>query len=160
VWRPTSTSSTNSLEVGLIAKPHGLKGEVIVNLTTDRIERLSPGSTLNDGQLVVKRSSPHQHRWIVAFEGVDSVEAAGRLRGTVLYAPPLVDPDTLWVHELIGATVVDTLGNAHGTVEAVQANPASDLLVLDTGPLVPLRFVVEQREGTVVVDAPEGLFDP
>ncbi len=48
----------------------------------------------------------------------------------------------------------------HGRVESVQANPASDLLVLDTGPLVPLRFVVEQRDGTVVVDAPEGLFDP
>jgi 16S rRNA processing protein RimM len=133
---------------------------VIVSLTSNRTERLAPGSAFNRGQLVVKRSAPHQKRWIVAFEGIDSVEAANKLRSTVLYAPPLSDPDALWVHELVGATVVDLAGHAHGTVESVQANPASDLLVLDTGPLVPLRFVVEQRDGTVVVDAPEGLFDP
>jgi 16S rRNA processing protein RimM len=107
----------------------------------------------------VARSAPHQKRWIVAFEGIDSVDAADRLRGTVLYAPPIDDPDALWVHELVGSVVVDQHGTARGVVESVQANPASDLLVLDTGPLVPLRFVVEQRDGTVIVDAPDGLFE-
>jgi 16S rRNA processing protein RimM len=147
------------LEVGRIVKPHGLKGDVIVSLTTNRTERLAPGTAFNDGQLVVKRAAPHQHRWIVAFDGVDSVSAADALRGTLLMAPPLDDADALWVHELIGATVVDQEGVHRGVVESVQANPASDLLVLDTGPLVPLRFVVEQRDGEVVVDTPEGLFD-
>jgi 16S rRNA processing protein RimM len=41
----------------------------------------------------------------------------------------------------------------------VQANPASDLLVLDTGALVPVRFVVERLVDALVVDAPQGLFD-
>ena len=147
------------LEVGRIVKPHGLKGDVIVDLTTNRTERLDAGNTFNDGALTVVRASPHQHRWIVTFDGVNSVEAADRLRNTVLYAPPLEDPDALWVHELIGATVIDGGGVARGVVESVQANPASDLLVLDTGALVPLRFVTEQRDGEVVVDAPEGLFE-
>lgn len=147
------------LEVGRVIKPHGLKGDVIVNLTTNRTERLDVGNTFNDGALVVRRASPHQHRWIVSFEAVDDVTAAEALRDTVLYAAPLDDPDALWVHELIGATVIDTSGARRGTVESVQANPASDLLVLDTGALVPLRFVSEQRDGEVVVDAPEGLFE-
>ena len=147
------------LEVGRIVKPHGLKGDVIVVLTTNRTERLDPGSTFNDGTLTVARAAPHQQRWIVTFDGVNSLEDAEKLRDTVLLAPPLEDADALWVHELIGATVVDNTGRARGVVESVQANPASDLLVLDNGALVPLRFVVEQRDGTVVVDAPEGLFE-
>ena len=140
-------------------KPHGLKGDVIVHLSTNRSERLDPGNSFNDGALVVRRSQPHQQRWIVSFEGVDDVRGAEALRGTVLRAAPLEDADALWVHQLIGATVVDTGGTAHGVVESVQANPASDLLVLDSGALVPLRFVTEQREGKVVVDGPDGLFD-
>ena len=147
------------LEVGRIVKPHGLKGDVIVVLTSNRTERLDPGSQFNDGTLTVVRAAPHQHRWIVAFEGVASIADAEKLRDTVLRAPPLEDPDALWVHELIGATVVDATGTSRGVIESLQANPASDLLVLDTGALVPLRFVVEQRDGEVIVDAPEGLFD-
>lgn len=142
-----------------MARPHGLRGDVIVELVTNRTERLAPGSSFNDGALVVVRSSPHQHRWIVTFDGVDTLERANALRGTVLLAPPVDDDDGLWVHELIGARVVTTDGVERGTIESVQANPASDLLVLDTGALVPARFVVEQRDDAVVVDAPEGLFD-
>ena len=44
-------------------------------------------------------------------------------------------------------------------VEAVEANPASDLLVLDGERLVPLRFVVAHAPGVVTVDVPDGLFD-
>jgi 16S rRNA processing protein RimM len=65
----------------------------------------------------------------------------------------------LWVHELLGARVVEVDGTERGTVASVEANPASDLLVLDTGALVPLRFVVEHTKDRVVVDTPEGLFE-
>ena len=63
------------------------------------------------------------------------------------------------MHELVGAEVVDTAGVSRGTVVAVEANPASDLLVLEGGGLVPLRFVVSRRPGRVVVDVPAGLLD-
>ena len=144
-----------------MVKPHGLRGEVVVELVTDRTERLAPGSVLSTDHhpLEVTRSSPHQSRWIVAFAGVTDREAAEALRGTVLRAAPLHDPDALWVHELVGSEVVDPHGGRHGTVVAVQANPASDLLVLDAGQLVPLRFVVGRQPGVVVVDTPEGLLD-
>jgi 16S rRNA processing protein RimM len=55
--------------------------------------------------------------------------------------------------------VVDQTGEDRGTVVAVEANPASDLLVLDSGALVPLRFVVTEGPGSLTVDVPAGLFD-
>ncbi|HET7488978.1 MAG TPA: ribosome maturation factor RimM [Acidimicrobiales bacterium] len=149
------------MEVGRVVKPHGLRGEVVVELVTNRTERLAAGTVLDSdrGPLQVVRSSPFQHRWIVVFAGVAGVEAAEALRGTVLRAEPLDDDDALWVHQLVGAGVVDVAGTACGTVVAVQANPASDLLVLDGGALVPLRFVVSSEPGRVVVDLPPGLLD-
>ncbi len=147
------------LEVGRVVKPHGLRGEVIVSLVTDRIERLAPGSVLSSsrGPLEVVRSSAHQGRWIVAFGGVTDREGAESLRDSVLSAPPLEDPTTLWVHDLVGAEVVGVEGRSHGRVEGVEANPASDLLVLDGGELVPLCFVVSHEPGRVVIDPPAGL---
>lgn len=144
-----------------MAKPHGLRGEVIVELFTNRTERMAPGTVLatEAGPLTVEQSTPHLGRWIVSFAGVRSREDADALRGTVLSAEPLDDPDELWVHELVGASVVGVDDRAYGTVTAVEANPASDLLVLDGGALVPVVFVVEHAPGRVTIDPPEGLFD-
>jgi 16S rRNA processing protein RimM len=149
------------LEVGRVAKPHGLAGEVIVALVTNRSERLSAGSVLATPtrQLTVEASSPHQGRWIVKFAGVSGREEAEALRGAVLSAPALDDPDELWVHELVGAEVAGVDGRSYGPVVEVEANPASDLLVLEGGGLVPLRFVVahDRDAHRVVIDPPEGL---
>jgi 16S rRNA processing protein RimM len=127
----------------------------VVELVTNRTERLAPGSVLSG--LVVSHSRPFGGRWIVVFEGVADRETAEQLRGVVLRAQPLSDPDALWVHELIGSTVATVAGASLGVVDAVEANPASDLLVLDTGALIPLRFVVSSGEGQLVVDIPDGL---
>jgi 16S rRNA processing protein RimM len=146
------------LEIGRIVKAQGLKGEVVVALVTTRTDRLAPGARFGDLEVVSSR--PHQHRWVVAFAGVHTREAAEALRGRVLTAEPIDDdPDALWVHELVGAEVFDTSGTALGTVDAVEANPASDLIVLDSGPLIPLRFVTEHSAGRLVVDLPDGLLD-
>lgn len=153
------------LEVGRIDKPHGVRGDVIVALTTTETARVTPGSVLftADGRrLRVDASRAHQHRWIVTFDGVVGRVAAEAIAGERLLAEPLEDndPDALWVHELIGSAVVEPDGTARGEVIAVQDNPASDLLVLDTGALVPLRFVTgRDGAGRLVVDVPDGLFD-
>ena len=152
------------LEVGRIVKAHGIRGEVIVDLVSNRPEqRLAPGSVLasDRGDLEVRTSSPHQGRWIVAFAQIPDRNAAETYRGTVLSAEPIEDDDddTLWVHELIGSEVVDKDGRSYGTVEAVESNPASDLLVLEGERLVPLVFVVIKAPGRVVIDPPPGLLD-
>ncbi|MDA8081158.1 MAG: ribosome maturation factor RimM [Actinomycetota bacterium] len=155
-----------TLEVGYVVKAHGLKGEVIVALTTNRSERVEPGSTLrcSGKDLKIISSSAHQGRWIVRFEGVDDRNQAEALRGMVMSASPILDENEIWVDEIVGLPVFDQAGNKLGVVDALQANPASDLLVLDSGVLIPLVFVVEgelayRRCGAIHVSIPDGLLE-
>jgi 16S rRNA processing protein RimM len=152
------------LHVGRVDKPHGLRGEVVVSLTTNRDERVAPGARLVlDGEggreLTVLTSIPFTHRWIVAFDGVFDRNASEAIAHRDLYAEPLDDPDALWVHELVGKRVIDQHKVDRGLITAVEANPASDLLVLESGALVPMRFVTETHDDYVAVDVPDGLFD-
>jgi 16S rRNA processing protein RimM len=150
------------LLVGRVTKAHGLRGEVLVDLLSTEEARLAPGSVLatDRGPLTVGSARPHQDRWIVQFDGVAGREAAESLRGAELRADAIDDPDALWVHELVGAEVVEADGTARGHVVTVVANPADDLLELDGGALVPVGFVTGRDDaGRVVVDAPDGLFD-
>jgi 16S rRNA processing protein RimM len=164
------------LEIGRIVKAHGIRGEVVVEAVTNRSERFAAGSVLwaGDRALPVRRASVQggpdpagrisRDRWIVSFEGIDDRTTAERLRGTVLTADPLAsagddEDDELWVHRLVGSEMLDPAGRVLGRVAAVEANPASDLLVLESGALVPMVFVVEAADGRVVVDPPAGLLD-
>jgi len=160
---PPDPTTPGLLEVGRVTRAHGLGGEVAVELWSDLTARLDPGAELSLGDgtvLVVRASRPHQGRHLVAFEGVADRGAADGLRGEVLLAPPGELPGALWVHELVGAEVVATDGRHLGKVEAVESNPASDLLVLTDGHLVPLRFVVGHDPGrSVTVDIPDGLLE-
>jgi 16S rRNA processing protein RimM len=160
----SSTDAVTLLEVGRIDKPHGVRGEVVVSLTTTETSRVAVGSVLiaGDRELTIISSRPHQHRFVVTFEGVFGREGAEAIAGRPLRAEALPDddPTDLWVHRLIGSHVVEVDGTDRGIVEAVQDNPASDLLVLDTGALVPLRFLVERdAHDRLVVDVPAGLFE-
>jgi 16S rRNA processing protein RimM len=146
-----------------VGRAHGVRGDVMLTLTTNHTERAAPGTELfaGDRRLVITASRPHQDRWIVHFDGVDSRDAAEELRGAVLTADRLDTSDAgeLWVHELIDAVVRDRTGTELGRVVAVEANPAHDLLVLDGGGLIPVVFVVEHAAGVVTVDPPAGLLD-
>jgi 16S rRNA processing protein RimM len=137
-----------------------------VTFSSNRPERSAPGSVLFAGEreLVVRTSRPHQGRVLLTFTGIDDRTAAESLLGVELTAEPLagdgeLDEREVWVHEVVGAEVLDRAGTVMGRVTAVEANPAHDLLVLDGGALVPMVFVVEQRDGVVVIDPPDGLFD-
>jgi 16S rRNA processing protein RimM len=110
--------------------------------------------------LVVVASIAHQQRFIVTFEAVDTREKAEHLRGVVLSAPRLDDESVIWIDQLYDAEVYDANGVRRGVVVGVEANPASDLLVLDNGALVPLTFVTSLEANVRVdVDVPEGLFE-
>jgi 16S rRNA processing protein RimM len=150
------------LEVGQIMKAHGLKGQVSVALLTDRIERVAPGMVLETdrGPLHVTASLAHQNRFLVNFAEIPDRVSAERWRGVMLRAEAIDDDDVIWIHDLFGATVETTDGVLRGVVVSVEDNPASDILVLDTGDLVPLTFVVSVKANErIVVDVPEGLFE-
>jgi 16S rRNA processing protein RimM len=151
------------LEVGRVGKPHGLRGEVVIVPITNRAERFAVGQCMwsGDRELVIATSRPHQGGRLVRFEGIEDRNAAEALRGATLTAeaPGAALPGEVWVHEVIGADVRDRTGAVLGRVVAVEANPASDLLVLEGGTLIPMVFVVEHTGDSVVVDIPEGLLE-
>ena len=154
------------LEIGHIRRAHGLRGDVFVQLVTDRTERLDVGATMTSelGDLVVEASRQLPNgRWLVKFDRITDRTDGERWCNVALHAAPLTDADTVWVHEVIGARIVEADGTERGTCVSVLANPASDLLELDSGALVPSTFIVgnEIVDGSarvITVDVPDGLF--
>lgn len=157
-----AASHPDRLEVGRIDTAHGLRGEVVVSFVTNMVsERTTPGTRLwaENRWLTVVAARPHRKKWLVTFDGVADRTAADALRGLILEAEPLETEAEVFVHELVGRRLVDQHGTDHGTVASVIDNPASDLLELDDGRLVPLAFYVAHDETTVSVDVPVGLLD-
>jgi len=172
----TEPSPLPLLEVGHVSKAHGVRGEVAVELLTERLERVAPGAHLFAGsrRLVVSSSRPTGSTsanrrggrgsvFLVRFEGIAERNGADALRGLTLFAEGIPgeadDVGATWVHELIGCIVVEVDGTERGAVAAVEANPAADLLVLESGALVPLNFVESVVDGRITVDVPAGLFE-
>jgi 16S rRNA processing protein RimM len=165
--------------VGRIGKPHGLRGEVTVELRTDEPERrFVEGAALiavsPRGQrswLTVERTRWHQGVLLVHFEGVGDRTAAEGARGTMLIAEvdpgeTPEDPEEFYDHQLVGLRVVDTEGVDRGEVTGI-LHGAQDLLEIRTpnGPvLVPfvtaLVPTVDVTGGRVVVADRPGLLDP
>ena len=151
------------LEVGRIGKPHGVRGDLFLSLTSDLVQRREVGAQLiildSSGQrtLTITASRPQQDRWVVHFEGIDDRNAAEKLTNKFLFAAPIDGADGLWVHQLIGSEVEDTSGVSWGICTGVLNNPAHDLLELESGVLIPMPFVLSCDEGITVIDPPAGL---
>ena len=155
-------SAPDLLDVGHIRRPHGLRGDVFVQLTGDADARVAAGAEVlaGDEKLVVETSRVASNgRRVVKFAQIGDRTAAERYTNVLLRGAPIDEPDALWVHELIGARVVEIEGAPRGVCTAVLANPAADILELDSGHLVPSNFVVSNVDGVVTVEAPDGLFD-
>jgi 16S rRNA processing protein RimM len=166
------------LVVGQVVRPHGIRGEVVVEVTTDEpATRFAAGTALvtdpaGAGPLTVEAARPHQGRLIVAFEGVPDRAGAEALRGVKLCVdsadlPFPADPDEFHDFQLIGLTAVGESGEALGEIVRVDHGPGADLLVLRRpgGPDALVPFVkaivpsVDLAAGRVVLTPPEGLLD-
>ncbi len=159
------TTPDGLLEVGRVGRPHGVRGDVFLDLTTDRDERAAVGTRLfiRDRWWTIVQSHASNRRWRVHLEGVDDRSAAQTLTGATAFAEPIDDPAALWVHQLIGAQVLEVNGIDRGRCVAVVQNPAADLLELESGALVPTNFVrsveVSGGRALITIDPPTGLFD-
>jgi 16S rRNA processing protein RimM len=163
--------------VGRIVRPHGNKGEVVVESDTDfGADRFQPGATvfsLRDGRvepLRVRASRPYGERWVVGFDGSGTIDAAETLRGLVLAVPPealrALAPGRYYVHELMGCRVETESGRAVGMVVRVDFGGASPLLVVESSrgeiwiPLAePICRKVDLAGKVIVIAPPEGLLD-
>ncbi|MFI6480159.1 ribosome maturation factor RimM [Nonomuraea sp. NPDC050663] len=155
------------LAVGRIGRPHGVRGEVTVEVLTDDPEaRFQPGTAFGD--LVVEGARWHKDVLLLRIEGVGSRDEAEELRDTMLFidsadVPAPDDPDEFHDHQLIGLRVVTVAGQEVGEVTDV-LHHGQDLLVVGKDVFIPfvkaLVPVVDLEGGKLVVDPPEGLLEP
>ncbi|HEY0118651.1 MAG TPA: ribosome maturation factor RimM [Cellulomonas sp.] len=164
------------LTVARIGRPHGLRGEVALDVRTDAPdERLAPGSVLTTepasaGPLTILRARVQQERWFVTFDGVDDRSAAEALNGVELVVDSdgvsaEDDEDAWYPHELVGLRAEGTDGRVLGEILGLEHAPAHDVLVLrepdGARTLVPfvraIVPVVDVPGGRVVLDPPGGL---
>jgi 16S rRNA processing protein RimM len=176
----------NSIEVvvGRIGKPHGVRGEVTIDVRTDEPERrFAPGAVLRavppQGSpstlrtLTVRSTRWHQQVLLVSFEEAGDRNGAEAVRGTVLHADLPVDavpedPEEFYDHQLAGLSVHDLDGRLLGTVKGLVHGAAQDLLTVQTpeGREALVPFVkelvpeVDVPGGRVVVADRPGLVSP
>ena len=169
------------LVVGRIVRPHGVHGELTVEVRTDDPGvRLAPGAVLATdpaaaGPLSVARTRWHLGRLLVQFDGVAGRDEAEQLRGVLLLVDSaeledLPDPDEFRDHQLIGLAVLTVSGDHVGEVTDV-LHYGQDLLVVagsgeraGTEILVPFVSAivpeVDLEAGELHIDPPTGLLDP
>jgi 16S rRNA processing protein RimM len=165
------------LLVGRVARAHGNRGQVIVNLETDFPEdRFQIGRTVLVGES--ERTVPrrirevrfHQGRPILTLEGVSTMNDAEALAGIELWMPladlaPLPD-GTFYRHDLVGCTVVDVQAAVVGTVTAVEGTLERSYLIVEGSRgevMIPLAAEIcvriDPKARLIVVNPPEGLLD-
>ncbi|MGI9017669.1 MAG: ribosome maturation factor RimM [Euzebya sp.] len=158
--------------VGRVGKPFGVKGDVYVFADPDLADPFDEGVTYSvatsSRRLTVARSRMHGDRLVVAFEGSHAREDAEELRGLVLTrarSQVALEPDMIWVDDLIGRQVIDADGGLVGVVLGVADGHAHDYLIVarpDGGEAV-VPMVAELLDWTVdpiTVQSLPGLLDP
>ncbi|HEX2088481.1 MAG TPA: ribosome maturation factor RimM [Actinomycetota bacterium] len=126
------------IAVGRINRPHGIKGEVVVQPLSEVEMRFAAGSRLyrqeDEGDaLTVAEARPYRGRLLVTFEGVRDRNAAEAMAGAFLFVPsssaPHLPEDEYWTHELVGCDVLTDEGRALGSIREIIHTPANDVWV-------------------------------
>ncbi|QNE14967.1 ribosome maturation factor RimM [Pseudarthrobacter sp. NBSH8] len=164
------------LQVARIGKPHGIRGEVTVQVLTDAPgDRFVPGTEFvvepaSAGALIVESARWNKDILLLAFEGIETRNQAETLRGAKLFIETEEldeDDDEGWYeHELVGLEA--RVGSrVVGKVAALHTLPVQDLLVVETpdGKEILVPFVeqivpeVNVAGGFVLLTPPDGLFE-
>jgi 16S rRNA processing protein RimM len=165
------------LVVGRIRRPHGLDGELSVDVFTDFPERFAPGVSFHwragakSRDVTVRSVRPHGERLLLSFEGIDGVDAARELQGGELCvaeadAHPAPE-DFYYDHAIRGFACEDADGRPLGVASGLEVTPAGPLLTVAVShgreALVPFTHpivvLVDRQARRIVLDPPEGLFE-
>jgi 16S rRNA processing protein RimM len=171
------TRHSSLLLVGIVGRPHGLSGELSVEILSSFPDRFFPGLsvTWTRGselrQLRVRTVRPHGRRLLLSFEGFEGIDAAralvdGELGVAQADAFP-ISKDSYYSHELAGLPCFNQQGILLGHAVRLEQNPGGPLLEIDTprrsGLLVPfvegIVVAIDREAGRIVLDPPEGLLD-
>ena len=163
------------LECGKIANTHGVKGDVIIESWCDAPEVLASLKTVYTEKngvytpVSVKKASVYKGRVLASLDGIDVLEDAAVLKGTVLFAAradlPLGEGD-FFVQDLIGLPVYEEEnGEKYGNLSDVISGAASDLYEVKTDkgsfliPVVPEFVKNIDLEKGIAIHTIEGMFE-
>ena len=169
----------DAILIGVIARTHGNKGEVVVNPETDfPDERFQAGAELmtrrKDGSpatLEVATMRMHQGRPVILFKGVTSMNDAELLAGLELRVADddrggeRLDDGEYYHRDLIGCEVVTADGESIGQVTAVEGDRSATRLVVRSRrnevliPLADAICTVDVAAKRITVRPPEGLLE-
>jgi 16S rRNA processing protein RimM len=156
------------LEIGGVARVHGIRGEVVVHTHDPDSTILGDVETIWVGgvQRKILQARGTHRGWLIAFEGVETRNDAELLKGQVVEVDRAdldLDEGDVLLDDLVGCKVVRLDGSPWGTIAAVLLGP-QDLLVIHDGELERLlpfvdEFVknIDVPAGIVTVDPPEGI---
>jgi 16S rRNA processing protein RimM len=158
--------------VAKIIKPHGIRGEVVLESWTDvegRLENRAAFLLIDRGQ-VLREIEVESRRFIMGrpvfkFAGISDRTKAESLRNLELGIPEEelgeLQPNQYFIFQLIGMNVLLKDGREAGKVQDVISTDGGDLLELESGVLVPfideICLDVDVEKKQIVIDPPEGL---
>lgn len=161
------------LAVGKLTRPHGVHGEILMQILTDFPDRIKPGSKVFTGEhkspQVVKSIRSHSAGAIVGFEGYQDPESVGRLRNHFVFVSAQGLPDLpegeYYHHQLIGLKVRTIQDRVLGELVEILQTGANDVLVVQTETgseiLIPYIDEIVQRtdleKGELLIDPLPGL---
>jgi len=126
------------LTVGFLRRPHGVQGEMVMDLHTDFPERMKSGRKLLVGEeyrpMTLAGARPHQKGMLVKFKGIETPEEAGRYRNQWVYIKaseaPKLPEGRVYQHELLGFRVVDEDGHPLGELVEILETGANNVYVV------------------------------
>jgi 16S rRNA processing protein RimM len=135
------------LVVGYLRRPHGLHGEMVMEVHTDFPERLKPGSVVYIGdsyeKMLIAGARYHNEGLLIKFQNLENPELAGHYRNQSVYVlaadRPMLPKGQYYHHELIGFNIVDEKDESIGTLMEIMQTGANDV------------YVVQQADGREVL---------
>ena len=135
---PPNAGGPDFIVVGKVRRPHGVHGEVVVEIITKFPERLCPLKSIYIGKNHLKMNitsqRSHHEGLLLGFDGITSPEEAGRFRNQILSVAssesPQLSHGEFFFHELLDSKVIDEKGNLLGRLTDILQTGANDVYVI------------------------------
>jgi 16S rRNA processing protein RimM len=147
------------LVVGTLRRSHGIRGDILLDVTTDFPERLRPGTSLYIGDkkqsLKITRRRPHNDGLIIGFEGISTAEQVAKYRAQTVYVlaedRPALPEGEYYHHQVLGLKVVDESGAVLGVITEIIETGANDVYVVNNDQ-PPVREILIPAIKQVLLD--------
>jgi len=126
------------LAVGFLRRPHGVQGEIIMDVLTDFPERIRPRAKVFVGEQhepqTITRVRPHKQGLLISFKGFDTSDAIGRFRNMNVFVltadRPAPAPGEYYHHQILGLNVFAESGVLLGVLTDILYTGANDVYIV------------------------------